>query len=253
MKSISLSLLITLALLFTVSCKNDIKQDETQETATDTIAKETTPDYLYVTAVSGLTVRKEPNLQSEKLAVMPLGTKVKILNPETKTTMTVGGIVGAMDQVEYNGMEGYAFNGFMSPFPSPPAQQAVAKTYAEDLKQVFPQAEYSESTGGTASKPTKTQVLLLPTSKWHEAFFMAQQLYGIPHQFAFPNPRGANSETQINNNRKPGDLTNELHISRNNNTLQKIEYTHKTRNFGYTVSVTQEGDRMRIERVETMQ
>src|SRR5690606_37348851 len=142
-----------------------------------------------VTAVSGLTLRAFPNLQSEKLAVMPLGTKVKIVKAESETTMNVGGIDGAMDEVEYNNKKGFAFNGFMSKF-SPPAEDASAKNYAEELKKDFSKVNYSEATGGTASKPTKTETLILPTDKWHEAFFTAQQLFAIPKSFAFPNPKG---------------------------------------------------------------
>src|SRR5690606_27651975 len=143
---------------------------------TDSIPQQTAPDVMYVTAVSGLTLRKFPNLQSEKLAVMPLGTKVKIVNAEGKTTMNVGGIDGAMDEVEFNSQKGYAFNGFMSKF-FPPGINASAKNYSEVLKNDFPKVNYSEATGGTASKPSKTETLILPTEKWHEAFFTAQQLF----------------------------------------------------------------------------
>jgi len=81
----------------------------------------------------------------------------------------VGGIDGAMDEVEFNNQKGFAFNGFLSKF-SPPGQDASAKNYAEELKNDFPNVNYSEATGGTASKPTKTETLILPTDKWHEAF-----------------------------------------------------------------------------------
>jgi hypothetical protein len=250
MKTVAFSIFALAGFTFLFSCKNDAKtNEETQTVVTDSIPVETAPDAMYVTAVSGLTLREFPNLQSAKLTVMPLGTKVKIVNAEGKTTMNVGGIDGAMDEVEFNNQKGFAFNGFMSKF-YPPGEDASAKNYAEELKKDFPKANYSETTGGTASKPTKTETLVLPTDKWHEAFFTAQQLFNIPKTFAFPNPKGSNNETQQNNDKKKGDFVSELQISRNDNELQKIVYNYKTTGFGYTVTITKEAEGMKLEKVE---
>ncbi len=250
MKTVAFSLLVLAGFTFLFSCKNDAKtNEETQTVATDSIPAETAPDVMYVTAVSGLTLRQFPNLQSAKLAVMPLGTKVKIVNAEGKTTMNVGGIDGAMDEVEFNNQKGFAFNGFLSKF-FPPGENASAKHYAEELKKDFPKVDYSEATGGTASKPSKTETLVLPTDKWHEAFFTAQQLFDIPKAFAFPNPKGANSETQQNNAKRKGDFLSELQIARNDNELQKIVYNYKTTGFGYTVTITEAAEGMKLEKVE---
>jgi hypothetical protein len=250
MKTVAFSILALAGFTFLFSCKNDAKKpDEAQTVATDTIAQQSVPEFMYVSAVSGLTLRQYNNLKSDKLAVMPLGTKVKIVNAEGKATMNVGGINGAMDEVEYNHQKGFAFNGFLSKF-FPPEEDASAKSYAEELKKEFPAVTYSEATGGTASKPTKTETLTLPTSKWHEAFFTAQQLFAIPREFAFPKPKGSNNETQQNGNKKKNDLTSELQISRNDNQLQKIAYIYKTKNYGYTVTITQDGQAMKLEKVE---
>ena len=250
MKTVAFSLLALGGFTFLFSCKNDVKNnEETQTVVTDSIPAETAPEGMYVTAVSGLTLREFPNLQSAKLAVMPLGTKVKIVNAEGKTTMNVGGIDGAMDEVEYNNKKGFVFNGFLSKF-FPPGEDASAKNYAEELKKDFPKVNYAEATGGTASKPTKTETLILPTDKWHEAFFAAQQLFAIPKEFAFPNPKGSNNETQQNGNKKKTDLTSELQITRNENELQKIVYNYKTGGFGYTVTISKERDGMKLEKVE---
>ncbi|MCB0466536.1 MAG: SH3 domain-containing protein [Aequorivita sp.] len=250
MKNVAFSILALASFIFLFSCKNDAKTSkENQIVIKDTIPAETTPDAMYVTAVSGLTLREFPNLQSAKLAVMPIGTKVKIVNTEGKTTMTVGGINGAMDEVEFNNQKGFAFNGFLSKF-FPPGEDASAKNYAEELKKDFPKVNYSEATGGTVSQPTKTETLVLPTDKWHEAFFTAQQLFAIPKTFAFPNPKGSNNETQQNGEKKKNDLTSELQISRSENELQKIVYNYKTTGFGYTVTITKEADGMKLEKVE---
>lgn len=154
MKTVAFSIIALASFTFLFSCKNDAKNsEETQTVVTDSIPQETTPEFMYVSAVSGLTLRKYNNLQSEKLSVMPLGTKVKIINAEDKSTMNVGGINGAMNEVEYNHEQGFAFNGFLSKF-FPPELDASAKSYSEELKKDFSAVNYSEATGGTASKPT---------------------------------------------------------------------------------------------------
>ncbi len=250
MKTVAISILALAGFTFLFSCKNDPKTSaETQTVVTDSIVVETTPSAMYVTAVSGLTLREFPNLQSAKLAVMPLGTKVKIVNAEGKTTMNVGGIDGAMDEVEFNNKTGFAFNGFLSKF-FPPEEDATAKNYAQALKEDFPKVTYAETTGGTASKPTNTETLVLPTDKWSEAFFTAQQLFTIPKSFAFPNPKGVNNETQQNSEKTKAGNTSELQISRNENELQKIMYNYKTTGFGYTVTISKEATGMKLEKVE---
>lgn len=250
MKNAAFSFLAIAGFILLFSCKSEVKNDEDNQTVVaDTIPQQTNPESMYVTAVSGLTLREHPNLQSAKLAVMPLGTKVKIIKAEVNTTMNVGGIDGAMDEIEYNNKKGFAFSGFMAKF-FPPGETAVAKNYAEELKKDFPNVEYSEVTGGTASKPTKTETLILPTDKWHEAFFMAQQLFNIPKEFAFPNPKGSNNETQQNGNKKKNDFISELQISRNANQLQKITYNYKTDGFGYVVNISKDSGGMKLEKTE---
>lgn len=248
MKRISVYILAFTTFISILSCKKDVKShSDTEAVVTDTIPKQVQPEYMYVTAVSGLTLREHPNLQSTKLAVMPLGTKVKITTPEKNTTMTVGGIAGGMDEVEYNNRTGYAFNGFLSKF-APPGEKALSKTYAEELKKDFPNVVYSETTGEMASKPSKIETIVLPTDKWHEAFFMAQQLFQIPRTFAFPNPQGSNSETQQDNNKIKNVKTSKLEITRNSNEIQEILYTQKSAKSGFKVTIVKDGNNMKIER-----
>lgn len=253
MKTVFLSFLSILCLTFLFSCKNEVKNndEDDQTVVADTIAQQRVPESLYVNAMSGLTLRENPNLQSAKLAVMPLGTKVRVINAEEKTTMNVGGIDGAMDEIEYNNIKGFAFNGFMGKF-FPPGENAIKKNYAEELKKDFPNVMYTEATGGTASRPTKTETLILPTDKWHEAFFMAQQLFNIPREFAFPNPNGSNHETQQNRNKK-GYSISELQISRNANQLQKIEYHQKTDGFGFLVTILKDPEGMKLEKTDIVE
>jgi len=250
MKKVAFSLFALVFATIVLSCKNENKSLSTENNLAveDTLAN-TEPDHLYVTAFSGLTLREHNNINSEKLAVMIYGTKVKILNAEKDITMEVGGIKGGMDEVEYNQKTGFAFNGYMSKF-FPPEEDISAKSYAEELKKLFPKVTYSEANSGSASNPTHTETLLLPTEKWHEAFFVAKQLFDMPNEFAFPNPKGSNDETVKDSKPKKNSWTSELHISRTNNELKKIEYVYRTEGFGNTVIVTQEGDFMKLKKTE---
>ena len=88
--------------MFTLSEKIDIENSEKQKSKTESILendltitesdnpKEIISDnYLYVTAFTGLSLREYANIQSEKLAVMPYGTKVKVIIAEENPTMII--------------------------------------------------------------------------------------------------------------------------------------------------------------------
>ena len=251
--------LITIAVsIFFVSCKNESTTNTSDlETVkdlalADTSIEEITPEYLYVTAYSGLSLREFNNLKSEKLAKMPYGTKVKVLAPEKNLTMNIGGIKGGMNEVAFNHKKGFAFNGYLSKF-FPPEKDSKAKGYAEDLKTLFPKVLYTETTGGTASKPTNTEILILPTTQWHEAFFVAQRLFDFPKDFEFPNPKG--KDVQIYKDKKPvkNVWVSELRVNRKDNALEKIEYIYTSKGFGYNVIITQEGETMIIEKTEKVE
>ncbi|MDX1463257.1 MAG: hypothetical protein R3359_09380, partial [Marinirhabdus sp.] len=85
------------------------------------------------------------------------------------------------------------------------------------------------------------------TTKWHEAFYIAQQLYEIPKAFSFPNPMGKDEEI-IANSKKPEQLwESDLHIERKENTLQLIKYSQRSEGFGSSVTISKAGDLMKIE------
>ncbi len=250
MKKVALTLIALTFVTVFIACKNESTNTETIPENYDLAAADTTPNtetgYLYVTAHSGLTLREFNNLNSDKLAVMPYGTKLKVLTNETTKTMNVGGIDGGMNEVEYNNKTGYAFNGFLSNF-FPPEKGTNAKIYVQDLKATYPNASYTETTGGTASKPTNTETLLLPTQLWHEAFYIAQKLYDIPMVFNFPNPKGKDAET-IKNGKKPEQLlASDLIVERKDDQLQKITYSQATEGFGSAIIMVKEGGFMKIE------
>jgi hypothetical protein len=257
MKKVVFSLLAVALLTAFVSCKNETKDPQPDSVANDLAIADSTaetaaPEYLYVTAPSGLSLREFNNLNSEKLAVMPYGTKLKIIASEPNATMTVGGIKGGMNEVEYNHKKGFAFNGYMSKF-FPPEQDISAKSYVEELQKLFPKVSYAESTGGTASKPSNTQTILLPTSQWHEAFFVSQQLFDFPKEFAFPEPKG--KDEQIIKDKKPKKdvWVSELQVNRMDDNLEKIAYVYKTKQFATSVTITKVNDMMQLEKTEVVE
>lgn len=226
---------------FTDTEKNNKLVTEILETTTVT-----TDDYLYVTAPSGLSLREFNNLDSEKLVVMPYGSKVKLISIEENETMTVGGIKGGMHEIEYNNKKGYAFNGYLSSF-FPPEKNGVAKQYIEDLKATHPSASYVRETGGTASNPTERILVTLPTNRWHEAYSIAQRLFDVPAALVFPNPAGRDTQT-INNPKTPDYMfVSDLKVERKDNQLQKITYSQAGEGYGSQVIITKEGDLMTIE------
>jgi hypothetical protein len=255
MKKVVFSMLV--ASIVIVSCKNESPEPKTDLSVNDlaladTAKVETSPEYLYVTAASGLSLREFNNLNSERLAKMPYGTKVKVIVPEKNLTMNVGGIKGGMNEVEFNQKKGFAFNGYLSKF-FPPERDSKAKGYADELKVFFPGVIYSESVAGTASKPSNTETLVLPTTQWHEAFFVAQQLFDFPKEFDFPNPKGKDEQVIEDKKPKRDVWTSELRVNRKNDALEKIVYVYKTNGFGNTVTITKEGEVMKIEKIEVVE
>ncbi len=220
--------------------------DTSQDLAVADISTETSEMYLYVTAGSGLSLREFNNLSSEKLAVMPYGTKLMVLEREDLATMTVAGMKGAMHEVEFNHKKGYAFSGYLSRF-FPPEEDIRSVVYAEDLQKHFPMVTFAETTGGTASKPTNTETLVLPTQQWHEAFFIAQRLHDIPKAFAFPNPKGRDVQLIKNNKPSPRLWVSELEVTRDKDVFQKIMYRYAGEGYASQVTITKEGEMMKIE------
>lgn len=253
MKNTALNIAALAILTFLTSCENKVAPSSNKDVAVADITHEVTvPEktisYLYVTAPSGLSLRTHNNLNSDKLAVMPYGTKVEIITLEQSNTMKVQGLAGGMHEVSYNNKTGFAFNGYLSEL-FPPEKGANAKMYIEDLQNTHPKAAFTTKTGGTASNPSNTETLMLPSTKWHEAFLIAQKLYEIPRVFAVPSPKGKDKEVIKNPKQTSKRWVSELLIERAGNTLQKIVFTNASEGYGRTVTITKAGDMMQIEEV----
>jgi hypothetical protein len=254
MKKVVLSMLV--ATIVFASCKNESSEPKPDITANDialadTVIEESTPEYLYVTANSGLSLREFNNLNSERLGKMPYGTKVKVISSEKNLTMNVGGIRGGMNEVEFNQRKGFAFNGYLSKF-FPPERDIKVKGYADELQAYFPEVVYTESVGGSASKPSNTETLSLPTTLWHEAFFVAQQLFDFPKEFDYPNPTGKDKQVIQSSKSKDRGWKNQLEVTRLDNALERIEYVYEAQKFDSKITIVQDGNTMKISRTETI-
>ena len=267
MKKAAFNIATVAFLLVFAACKNEIKETVVSDLNTAMAISEneivksandlkldnpkTEAQFLYVTATSGLSLRAHSNLHSDKLARMPYGTKVKVLTQEPNPTMNVGGIKGGMNEVEFNHKKGFAFNGYLSKY-FPPERDISAKGYARELSKYHPAVVYSEETGGTVSKPTQTETILLPEAQWHEAFYMAQRLFDFPKEFVFPTPKGKNTETINDSKPKKGVWISQLEVTRSDNALEKIAYVYGSKQFDATVTIVKEEGVLKISKTEVV-
>ena len=165
--------------------------------------------------------------------------------------MNINGVKGAMHQVLYNNKTGYAFSGYLSNL-FPPEPGSNPKMYISDLQGTYPTASITELVGGTASEPSSTETLLIPTPKWHEAYLIAQKLYGIPRDVLFPNPKGKDTQLQTKENELQGSLS-ELQVTRLDDTLVEITYKHTTQNFVQRITIVKQDGMMQIQQYYKIQ
>ncbi len=257
MKNTAFNIATLAILLVFASCKKENNETfvsdadmamSIPEVAPEEIIEETT-EFLYITAPSGLSLRAYGNLQSEKLARMPYGTRVKVVAAEKNATMSVGGIKGGMDEIEFNHKKGFAFNGYLSKY-FPPERNISAKGYASELAELFPEVVYTATVGGTVVAPSNTESIELPDAKWHEAFYMAQRLFDFPKEFTFPHPKGKNTDTIFDGKPKKGVWISQLEVTRADNELEKIEYVYGSEKYDSKVTIEKVGDVMKISKTE---
>jgi hypothetical protein len=254
MKKAVLSMFV--ATLVLASCKNKSSETKADGLLKDsasaiTTIEEATPEYLYVTAASGLSLREYNNLNSDRLAKMPYGARVKVIAQEKHLTMNVGAIDGGMNEVAFNRKKGFAFNGYLSKF-FPPEKDIKIKEYAKELHLYFPKIGYTESTSGSASNPSNTKILVLPTTLWHEAFFIAQQLCDFPKEFDFPNPKGKDKQVVQFTKSLDKSWKNQLEVTRKDNQLEKIEYVNESQKFDRRISIQKKENTITISETETI-
>lgn len=221
-------------------------ESETTETLTEAAEAASNETYLYVTARTGLSLREYNNLRSEKLSIMPYGSRLQVLEKEPNATMKVQHISGGMDKVSFNRKTGFAFNGYLSRF-FPPEEDMLPKAYAAELKKDFPKVAYKEVVQGTSSKPINVESLTLPNASWHEAYFIAQQTFKIPREFVYPNPKGKATDMVKGPKKETDTWFDALHISRDKVGFTELAYKYESVKSSRYVTLTKVKGGIKIE------
>jgi len=236
-------LLITSASLFIIlgSCKNSTEETNVESpeviSVSEAIQKRQNQTEFYVMAASGLSLRKSNTTKSDKLAVMPYGSMVTVKLQTKQTSISVEHIEGAMQAVVFNGLEDYCFNGYLSPYPMPVKGVSV-KDYVAQLKAKNAAVTYKQKENDSSFHQGYREFLKLPNIQWHEAYYIAQNLFDVPRSLVFPNPNGITYEV-IEEPTKPKDVwSSDLTVRRTNNTLDTISYRWRAEGSGYGMLIT---------------
>ena len=100
-------------------------------------------EVMTVFAPSGLSLRSEPSKSSEIIDIVPFGEDVIVMPGQlTNKQDRIDWIDGAWIFVEYDGIMGYIFDGYLSSFPKPAKTQDLtdrSHDYLKTLNQYFDQ------------------------------------------------------------------------------------------------------------------
>jgi len=191
----------------------------------------------YVIAPSGLSLRKQNSLKSEKILVMPLGSKVHLLEEAPNKTIEVEYIKGGMHKVSYNGLIGYCFSGYLSSLYLPKKKQTTEE-YLYELQKHFSDIKLESKPTDSDFHEGNIDMYSLPASSWHEIFYLIRGIYLLPKSFSYPNPLGPNQEI-IADPKKPEDVwSSTMTFTRNAKTLESIRYVYRTEGFGFSIEIT---------------
>jgi len=121
---------------------------------------------LYVMANSGLTLRMEPSLNSESLGVAEFGSSVSVLNqPDSiQNIEKLNWVEGKWIYVEYDGVTGYMFDGYLSDLPMPIYEFEKCQL---DLDLLYPLESWAEvNLGNSESKVIEAGALKKVTDRF---------------------------------------------------------------------------------------
>ena len=121
---------------------------------------------LYVVANSGLSLRLEPNKSGEVLVVADFGSSVSVLNQPDSVSYfdKVDWVEGNWVYVEYDGITGYMFDGYLTDLPLPLYEFEKCQL---DLDLIYPLESWSElNLGEFEQKVIQAGVLKKETNKY---------------------------------------------------------------------------------------
>jgi len=145
-------------------------------------------DVVYVHSLSGLSLRKLASTSAGRQAIMKYGAKLTIASrPDLDKTLVVENIKGYWVEVDYNGIKGYAFTGFLSRFPAPTSKSPTAYLTLLE-KSGFADAKYTTSKTGRSetSGPVSETSITLVNATILDGFLIARRLFSIPDSLKLP-------------------------------------------------------------------
>lgn len=123
---------------------------------------------LYVMANSGLTLRAEPNSQSESLGVIDFGFSVLVLTQpdSTDTYDKIEWVEGHWVYIEHEGVTGYMFDGYLSDLPLPSYDFEKCQL---DMDLIYPLESWTEVNLGLEHTDTLNAGTLKKLTSYFEA------------------------------------------------------------------------------------
>jgi hypothetical protein len=114
-------------------------------------------DVLVVLSKSGLTIREKADMRAKVLALAPCGALVTMEGGPAAAAQTVEGIAGGWARVTWNGITGYAFDGFLGRMRAPEEGCENLEDYFNDqFKAAGSPVEKVEVGEGTEERITET-------------------------------------------------------------------------------------------------
>lgn len=204
---------------------------------TSSALSETNNTNLYITAQSGLSLRKGTNLKSSKILTIPYGSQVQHLSSPQHTTMTVSGIIGDMVQVNYQGATGFVFSGYLSTL-APPLEDESVTDYAKRLSTPEKTIKVNKIKNTKGDAYGLTTSIELPAQSWGEAYLLAQRLFDIPKSISV-DLTDSHKETMVNIKKRLKTKTDQVTVSRDdNNTINQVTYSYALRDYTRSVTIT---------------
>lgn len=193
----------------------------------------------YIFAPSGLNMRATAEPGSEKLIKIPYGDSLNILRHPMESKMKVDNYIGGMAKVEYQGQEGYVFNGYFSAFPTPREHEEV-EPYVERARRVYTQGTiiFELHRYDYDGYIRHEEVMILPIEDFEKAFLVAKTLTGIPKDLYLSDPSNTGRKTFQNPNKGEFAWSDELIVDRGSDgKLKEIIYGYRGEGGGWSVVI----------------
>ena len=205
---------------------------------------------LYVTAGSGLSLRSGSNLNSKKILTLPYGAQVLVMSNPAHTEMTVAGVDGKMLEIEYQGAQGFAFDGYLSSL-APPQKDEALGDYARRISTKDRRVQIVKKSDKRGEAYGMTTSIELPAKGWNEMYKISQRLFHLPKGIK-PDLNGKKPTVTIANiNKRERTFTDELTVhSSKNGAIESLVYNYKMRDYNRKVTITKVSNGFKAVEVE---